>query len=91
MEDLTGQDPALYVPSSMSEGGELHDARLAQTAPGSQPISAPEPGDFTNENLLALGVNQAALNEPVTNIVQGADPHRPDLFKYVSGATWRPA
>jgi hypothetical protein len=47
MQDLTQQyEPvANLVPTSQSEGGEVHDNALAMTAPGSQPISVPAPGD----------------------------------------------
>ena len=33
------------VPSSMSSGGEVHSNAMAMGAPGSQPVSAPSPGD----------------------------------------------
>ena len=43
------------VPSSMSSGGETHSSALAQTAPGSQPVTPmPDP----SLSLIDLDVNQ---------------------------------
>jgi hypothetical protein len=49
MQDLTNDaqtgKKAYLVPSSMSEGGEVHfdPGNVQMTAPGSQPVSAPAP------------------------------------------------
>jgi hypothetical protein len=43
VQDLSGRVPGL-VPTSMSNGGEVHDNSLAMALPGSVPVSAPAPG-----------------------------------------------
>jgi len=46
MQNLTGDPrfPAALAPTSMSNGGEVHDNSLAMALAGSTPVSAPAPG-----------------------------------------------
>jgi len=77
MQDLTQKYLAVanLVPTSQSEGGEVHDNHLAMTAPGSQPVSVPMPDEQLQEKLpLAVDVIK---NTPVIPVSDAPGKPRP--------------
>lgn len=77
MDDLTGRYPQALVPTSQSDGGEVHDNSLAMTAPGSEPVSAPAPAapapmpHFSNSGQLTPGPEQAESDGPFRRLSNG--------------------
>jgi hypothetical protein len=94
MQDLTHDAKtgvkAYLVPSSMSEGGEIHfdTGRIQMTAPGSQPISAPA-AQWPGQNPEVLPLPDLSLPDREIPVSYPGDNPRPAVAGPVNAGNGR--